>query len=146
LKRLWISCLDADRSTGSGGNIRMVNDMPSTTASTGVLQRAIVRRLSQLHDGETVDIAIVDCDASFFAPTGFYIGDRVLDSLDIVEMIVTLEVDFGIGIVESYDVTQFDSIEKLSRLLEAIAPPVERAAFESRWGHMSLSDTTDPCA
>src|SRR5580692_10220616 len=132
MERLRISRLDADTSIGLGGNIRMVNDIPSTIASTGALQRAIIRRLSQLHDGETVDIARVDCDASFFAPTGFYIGDRVLDSLDIVEMVVALEVDFGIGIVESYDVTQFDSIEKLSRLLEAVAPPVERTAFESR--------------
>jgi hypothetical protein len=69
----------------------------------------------------------------FFAPTGFYVGDHVLDSLDIVGVIVALEVDFNIDIVMAHDVAQYDSIAKLSRLLEEIAGAAELATFESHW-------------
>jgi acyl carrier protein len=103
-------------------------------SSTGSLEQVVARRLAHLHDGERVDRAAIDCDASFFAPTGFYVGDDVLDSLDIVEMIVALEVDFHVDIVMAHDVTQYDSIAKLSRLLEQIAGATELAAFESHWG------------
>lgn len=103
-------------------------------SSTGSLEQAVTRRLAHLHDSESVAHATIDCEASFFAPTGFYVGDDVLDSLDIVEMIVALEVDFDIDIVMAHDVTQYDSIAKLSRLLEQIAGAAELAAFESHWG------------
>jgi acyl carrier protein len=102
-------------------------------SSTGSLEQSVARRLAHLHDGESVDHAVIDCDASFFAPTGFYIGAYVLDSLDIVELIVTLEVDFDIDIVMAHDVTQYDSIAKLSRLLEQIVGATELAAFKSHW-------------
>ncbi len=98
------------------------------------LERAIIRRLSELHPEESLAAATADCDASFFAPTGFFLGDRVLDSLDIVEMVVALEVDFGIRIVEAHDVTTYDSIAKLCLLITDVAGEDERAAFERRWG------------
>lgn len=103
-------------------------------SSTGSLEQAVVRRVAHLYDGEGVAPPAIDCDASFFAPTGFYVGEHVLDSLDIVEMIVSLEVDFDIDIVTTHDVTQYDSIAKLSRLLEPIVGATELAAFENRWG------------
>jgi hypothetical protein len=103
-------------------------------ASSNVsLEQAVARRLAALHDGESVGHVAIDCDSSFFAPTGFYIGAYALDSLDIVEMIVTLEVDFNIDIVMAHDVTQYDSIAKLSRLLEQVADATDLAAFESHW-------------
>jgi acyl carrier protein len=105
-----------------------------STVPSDTLKEAIVRRLGQLHDDELgVDVAAVDCHASFFAPTGFRIGDHVLDSLDIVEMIVALEVDFDVSIVETRDVTQYDSIAKLSVLLEEIAGQAELESFERQW-------------
>ena len=105
------------------------------TSSTSSLEQAVARRLARLHNGESVDHAVIDCDDSFFAPTGFFVGDDALDSLDLVEMIVALEeVDFDVDIVMAHDVTQYDSIAKLSRLLEEIAGTAELAAFESHWG------------
>jgi acyl carrier protein len=97
------------------------------------LEQAMARRLAHLYDGEGLDLVTVDCDASFFAPTGFYVGEHGLDSLDIVEMIVALEVEFQTEIVGTHDVIQYDSIAKLSRLLEQIAGANELAAFESHW-------------
>jgi acyl carrier protein len=101
---------------------------------TGSFEQAVARRVAHLHHGESNDHAVVDCDASFFAPTGFYVGEHVLDSLDIVELIVALEVDFDVDIVMAHDVTRYDSIAKLSGLLEQIGGPAELAAFERRWG------------
>lgn len=94
-----------------------------------------MRRLSQLHNGEIADLDEVDCHVSFFVPTGFQLGGQVLDSLDIVEMVVALEVDFNISIVDTYDVVRFDSIAKLSQLLEETVAPAKRAEFESKWGN-----------
>jgi acyl carrier protein len=103
------------------------------TTSSGPFERAIVRRLSQLLDA-SLDASAVDCHASFFEPTGYFFGGHVLDSLDIVEMIVALEVDFGISIVETYDATRFDSIAKLGVLLEGVAGESTRVSFEQTWG------------
>jgi hypothetical protein len=97
------------------------------------LQKTIVRRLGLLHQDGDLDEASVDCQASFFAPTGFSLGDRVLDSLDIVEIVVTVEVDFGVELVETHDIATFDSISKLCALLEQIAQPAARAEFERLW-------------
>jgi hypothetical protein len=103
------------------------------TSPTSGLEKAIVRRLGLLHYECELDESSVDCHASFFAPTGFSIGDRVLDSLDIVEIIVTLEVDFDVDLVEAHDIATFDSISKLCALLERIAQPATRAEFERLW-------------
>jgi hypothetical protein len=100
---------------------------------TGNLEKAIIRRLGLLHQEGDLDEASVDCHASFFAPTGFSLGDRVLDSLDIVEIIVTVEVDFGVDLVEAHDIATFDSISKLCALLERVAQPAARAEFERLW-------------
>jgi hypothetical protein len=102
-------------------------------SSPSSLEHAVTRRLAHLYHGECFDHAVIDRNASFFAPTGFYVGDDVLDSLDIVEMIVALEVDFDIDIVMGHDLTRYDSIAKLSHLLKEIAGATELAAFESHW-------------
>jgi acyl carrier protein len=102
-------------------------------SSTGSLEQAMARRIAHLYYRGSVEHAAIDCDASFFAPTGFRVGGDVLDSLDIVEMIVALEVDFNVDIVMAHDVAQYDSVAKLSRLLEQIAGATELAVFEGHW-------------
>jgi len=101
--------------------------------SSAALEQAMARRVAHLHDGEAIMPAAIDCDASFFTATGFCIGPHVLDSLDIVEMLTALEVDFNIDIITSYDVHRYDSIAKLTSLLKRIVDPSELAAFEDRW-------------
>ena len=110
----------------------MAASRATATEADSTLERAIVRRLGRLHD-ELFDVDAVDLEASFFAPTGFYLGERVLDSLDIVEMIVALEVDFSVSIVESHEVARYDSIAKLTVLLEEVAGPLECASFARAW-------------
>ncbi len=103
-------------------------------SSTRSLEQAVARRVARLHDTDEFRPVAIDRDASFFAPTGFHVGGQVLDSLDIVEMIVALEVDFDVDIVMAHDVTRYDSIVKLSRLLEEIADGTKLSEFELRWG------------
>lgn len=103
-------------------------------SSAGALAQAIARRVADLHDGESVVSAEIDCEASFFAATGFCVGPHSLDSLDIVEMITALEVDFNVDIITTRAAHEYDSIAKLARLLEQIVDPDELAAFEDRWG------------
>jgi hypothetical protein len=110
----------------------MANDAPLTIEPSS-LERAVVRRLSHLCNEESLDVATVDCHASFFAPTGFSLGDRVLDSLDIVNIVVALQLDFNINIMDTYVVTQYDSIAKISLLVEQTVEHAGRAAFEREW-------------
>jgi acyl carrier protein len=110
----------------------MANDAPLTTAPSS-LERAIVRRLIHLLNEESLDAAAVDCHASFFAPAGFFPGDYMLDSFDIFEVIAALQLDFNINIVDTYDVIQYDSIAKLSLLVEQTVEHAWRAGFESEW-------------
>jgi hypothetical protein len=105
----------------------------AAVSSTLPLEQAIARRLAHLHDHRSVEPPAIDCDASFFSPTGFCIGAHVLDSLDIVEMIVALEVDFDVDIVTAHEVTRYDSIAKLSHLLEQLVDASELAAFKDCW-------------
>ncbi len=96
------------------------------------LERAIAQRLSEGLSYQ-IDVGEIDCDASFFDPTGYTFGGYTLDSLDIVEMLVTLEVDLGVPIVTQSDVTQFSSIAKLGALITRTVEPEVRSSFEATW-------------
>jgi acyl carrier protein len=96
------------------------------------LERAIVQCLSNAMDYD-IDREAVDCAASFFDPTGYHLGDYILDSLDIVEMLITLEADVGVAIITQSDATRFSSISRLGELIASTADSERRAAFETRW-------------
>jgi hypothetical protein len=102
--------------------------------SYAALEQSIARRAAHLYDPESAPLAAIDCDVSFFVTTGFCIGSHVLDSLDIVEMLTALEVDFNVDIITSHSIDQYDSIAKLARLLAQIVEASELEAFEERWG------------
>jgi hypothetical protein len=108
-------------------------EQASIEPPAGGLEKAVVRRLGLLHDEVALDEASVDRHASFFSPTGFSVGDHLLDSLDIVELIVTVEVDFGVELVEAHDIAMFDSISKLCALLERTTKPAVLTEFERLW-------------
>jgi acyl carrier protein len=96
------------------------------------LEHAVVRRLIHQVD-QAVSVSEVDCDASFFRPTGYRFGEHVLDSLDLVEIIVALEIDVGVALAELDDFSQIDSISKIAVLIERLAEPSTLASFESEW-------------
>jgi acyl carrier protein len=105
-------------------------DAPVVTSAA--LDQAIARRITHIYDPDSASPAAIDCDASFFDATGFSVGSHVLDSLDIVEILAALEVDFEVDI-SARSVDQYDSITKLARLLEQIVDAKALVAFEARW-------------
>lgn len=94
------------------------------------LQRAIVNRLGEHWPTEVND---VDCDASFLEPSGFCFGSHIFDSLDIVEMIVLLEVDFNVPLISASDPSKYDSIAKLSAYIDVRADDGLIGQFVQRW-------------
>lgn len=95
------------------------------------LEKAIVRRLIEYWPD--VELSEVDCDGSFLEPTGFCFGHYILDSLDIVEVVVTLEVDLNVAIMTENAMMQFDTIAKLGELIGQKVDPTQLASFEDRW-------------
>jgi acyl carrier protein len=96
------------------------------------LETAVIRRLSQ-HLDSAIDPSTVDCNASFFDPTGFYLGSYILDSLDLAEIVVTIETDLDVDILGSSDAERPDSISKLSSFIADAADPARLAAFSAEW-------------
>jgi acyl carrier protein len=108
-----------------------MTDAPVVTSAA--LEQAIARRITHIYDPDSVSPAAIDCGASFFDATGFSVGPHVLDSLDIVEILTALEVDFGVDIISAQGADQYDSVAKLARLLEQICDADALVAFEARW-------------
>jgi acyl carrier protein len=102
-----------------------------TTTSGTDLQTAIIRSFAR-HIRHDVSPEVVDCDARFFEQSGFYLGEYVLDSLSLVEVIVTLESELHMAILDSGDSYLWDSIAKLSELMLASVDAARLEAFEER--------------
>jgi acyl carrier protein len=101
------------------------------TATSGTdLQQAVVRVFAQ-HLGHDVNPDDVDCDARFFEQSGFYLGEYVLDSLSLIEIIVTLESKLNVEILGSGDVQRWDSVVKLSEFILAVAESPRLTAFSA---------------
>lgn len=74
-----------------------------------------------------VDEAEIDLTANLYAPKGFRLGDRVLDSQELFEMVVTLEEETGVPLLEVLGVRQETGLIDLARLVADRADP-ERIA------------------
>ncbi|MFL5911046.1 MAG: acyl carrier protein [Gaiellaceae bacterium] len=98
------------------------------------LEAAIVRRVCVHLGHEPAPGEAIDHEASFFAADGFRLGDRELDSIDFVEMIVAIEDDLGVSILDAADVENIDSIQKLAAFAEASAATTRLNAFCEQWG------------
>lgn len=103
------------------------------TTTHARLESAIVRRICVHLGHEPAPGEVIDHDASFFGADGFRLGDRELDSIDFVEMIVTIEDDFGISILDAGEVEEIDSVEKLAAFARANADPARVDAFCEQW-------------
>ncbi|MFL5913887.1 MAG: acyl carrier protein [Gaiellaceae bacterium] len=103
--------------------------MTDTLTLEGALVQRICARLAyEPGPGEKIDPA-----RSFFSVDGFRIGEFELNSMDLVEMIVTLEEDFEIPILESNDLREIDTIEKLSTFIASNASASRVEGFCKTW-------------
>jgi acyl carrier protein len=105
----------------------MMND--TLTLEGALVQRICAQLAYEPGPGETIDPG-----TSFFSVEGFRIGKFELNSMDLVEMIVTLEEEFEIPILEGRDIREIDTIEKLSRFIASNASDGRVEEFCKRWG------------
>ena len=94
------------------------------------LRIAIVNRVSR-QIGRAIDPAQVDYDQSFL--TGARIGEHTLDSLELVEIVTTLEDEFGVPILDENDIEAIDTIDKLAAQIDAEAPAERVERFTTQW-------------
>jgi acyl carrier protein len=97
------------------------------------LEDALVLRIcAHLAYDPGPDMAI-EHRTSFFSVDGFRIGDYELNSMDLVEMILTLEEEFEVPILEGNDIADVDTIEKLSAYIASNAPDGRVEEFCRTW-------------
>ena len=68
------------------------------------------------------DRALIDVRADLFNPDGFAIGTRVLDSLELVELITVLEETLGIELQELLETREELSIQDIAIFLVGHEP------------------------
>jgi acyl carrier protein len=100
---------------------------------TADLSTALVRRIADQLGFTLGDDEVVDPDASFFDAGGFRFGAFEFDSMDFVEMIVTLESELGVAILDAGDVDDIDTLTKLAGHVDGQADPGVVATFVERW-------------
>ena len=105
----------------------------SPVNDTVTLEGALVQRICAQLGYEPAPGETIDPGTSFFSVDGFRIGEFELNSMDLVEMIVTLEEDFEIPILESKDIGEIDTIEKLSKFIGSTASDGRVEEFCKTW-------------
>jgi len=97
------------------------------------LEDAVVLRICAQLAYEPAPGESIDHGASFFSVDGFRIAEYELSSMDLVEVMVTLEEEFEISILESNDIRDIDTIQKLSRFIASEATDVRIEEFCKTW-------------
>ena len=97
------------------------------------VEQAIVRRICAHLGHEPAAGEVIEHETSFFAADGFRLGDHEFDSMDFVEMIVTLEEDFQIAILDAGEIEDVDSIVKLASFAVERADRDRVEAFCRQW-------------
>jgi acyl carrier protein len=90
------------------------------------LARVLAAQAAEILD-IPLDEAEVDLTASLYAPNGFRLGDRILDSQQLFEMVVTLEEETGVLLLDALGVRRETGLIDLARLVADRADP-ERIA------------------
>jgi acyl carrier protein len=97
------------------------------------LEDAVVRRICTQLAYEPGPDANIDHKTSFFSVDGFRIGEYELNSMDLVELILTLEEEFEVSILEGNDISEIDTIEKLSTYIASNADEGRIEEFIKTW-------------
>lgn len=109
-------------------------------ASVERLARAIVTRAASLFEVEA-DFDASMLDQKVLLADSLTVGGHTLDSVDFVELMVTLETDLGYSILDLEDIESLATLRGLALLLLDEADDRKVEAFCQRWavGAESLS-------
>jgi acyl carrier protein len=89
---------------------------------------ALVRRHFGL--GEEV---LVDPERSFFSSDAVSVGDRSLDSIDLVELLVTVEEETDVPVIDMVDREGIDSLRGVAAALVREADAATIEGFCTQW-------------
>lgn len=106
--------------------------MTTSSISTDDIVRALVGRVVQLF-GLTVDIGTVHADAGFIGEEVISIGGHDFDSMDLLEMLVTLEDELGVALIDDVDVDRLGTLRAFAEHAGRHTPPERLAEFVERW-------------
>lgn len=96
----------------------------------GALRAAIVKRVSK-HVGREIDPGDVDYSQSFLG--GARVGGHTLDSLELVEIVTTLEDELDVPILDAKEIEEVDTIDKLAGHIGSEAPKERVESFTKQW-------------
>ena len=96
--------------------------------SSDRVARRIASRAETLF-GVSIDAGQIDIDEGFLDVSGFQIGGTAFDSINLVELMVTLEDEAGANILDFDDVEQINTLRKLASHLIATSPPAQLDEF-----------------
>jgi acyl carrier protein len=100
--------------------------------ATDDIVRALVGRVVQLF-GLTVHADRIDADAAFIGQDAVSIGGHELDSMDLLEILVTLEDELGVELIDDIDVDQLSTLRAFAEHAGRAAPAEALADFVDRW-------------
>jgi hypothetical protein len=105
------------------------------TSSSTHLALSILRRSDELLSlNLDLDAAGLDGDSFTFGHSGgAAIGGVAIDSIELQEVLVTLETELGIDLLGLDDLDRVSTMDGLVAFVEAEAPPDGIAAFVERW-------------
>jgi acyl carrier protein len=116
-------------------------DVTTSPIATDDIVRALVGRVVQLF-GLTVDIDVVEGDAEFMGDDVLSIGGHTFDSMDLLEILVTLEDELGVALIDDIDLDGLGTLRSFAERAGTQSPPEQLAAFVQRWTIAGLSVTS----
>jgi hypothetical protein len=121
----------AERSGGRGSRRQTAKGGPGAIKVPTLLEVAILHRVSALLGLGPVDPSLVHERA--FEGGAFRLAGRVLDSLDVVELVVRLEIELGIHLLDREDLAHAGTLAGLAALVETKADPLTVQHFCDAW-------------
>jgi acyl carrier protein len=79
------------------------------------------------------DPGSVDVEATVSDPEALVLGDRLLDSMDLVELLLVIEEDLAVPMVELIEEANADTLAAVAGVALAHAPAGSCARFCDRW-------------
>jgi acyl carrier protein len=105
--------------------------MDERPVSQQLMTDAFVRRASLLFGAS--DPATIDPEADVIGPGDYVVGDHVLDSMDLVELLLAVEEDLSIPMVEIVEERAASTLSDMARAALDHASPVAARQFCERW-------------
>jgi hypothetical protein len=97
---------------------------------------AVVRRACVMFGVDSGSV-VIDTTRNFFSLDGFELGDHAFDSMDLVELLITLGDELDIPLIELTEDGDAHTLADVAAIIAASASTEVVAAFCARWSASS---------